>query len=62
MHEPIYCNASKTATVSSAGDFLAGAELTAAISDAQRLFKRSEPAKELKDKYRYAKEVLVTII
>ena len=55
MCEPVYHNTlpSRGATTAECGDiFLTGTKLRESICDAQRDFKKSEPAKELTDKFR----------
>ena len=56
MCEPVYHNtwhSSEATTTESHGAFLTGTKLTEAVYDIQRVLKRTEPAKELTDKYRY---------
>ena len=54
MCEPVYYNACPTEVATATfGGYLTGTKLTEAVNDVQRFSKRSEPAKELTDKYRY---------
>ena len=52
MFEPIYQNTSESITDAS-GVVMDERQLIAAVSDCQRIFRRGDPEKELKDKYRY---------
>ena len=52
MFEPIYQNTSESTTDAS-GVVMDERQLLAAVSDCQRTFRRGDPEKDLKDKYRY---------